>query len=110
MQVSLLLRQVLEQRNSAVCLHSGAGRTWVGFCRLGIIYLGLEQNLSTCNFSWEPARNPAALGLYFPNAVCSCPLPDQISCGLPSCEEAGGAMATHSCILAWRIPMDREAW
>ena len=22
----------------------------------------------------------------------------------------GGGMATHSSILAWRIPMDREAW
>ena len=22
----------------------------------------------------------------------------------------GGGMATHSCILAWRIPMDRGAW
>ena len=39
-----------------------------------------------------------------------CPLPDQISCGLPSCEEAREAMATHSCILAWRIPMVRGAW
>ena len=74
MQVSLLLRQVLEQRNS-VFFHSGAGGTWVGFCGLGIVYLGLEQNLTTCNFSWEPAWNPAAPGLYFPNGVCRLPPP-----------------------------------
>ena len=45
----------------------------MGFSGLGILYLGLEQNLATCNLSWEPAQNTAAPGLFFPNVVCSWP-------------------------------------
>lgn len=65
----------------------------MGFSGLGIIHLGLEQNLATCNFSWEPAQNTAAPGLCFPNVVCSWPSPirSPVIClvGPWGCKESG---------------------
>ena len=72
-----------------------------------------QFNSQVRKIPWKRDRLPAAVFMDFPGGSdgkeSACNVGDLGS--IPSWEDPlDEGMATHSSILAWRIPMDREAW
>ena len=101
------LGAVTDQRHKMGCSSFSKGKVAIGCCKCRV--LGTERQASCCSQDtpWSGHRS-FKLMVWIQEAVSPTSAPSSGVLFNPAYLMDG--MATHSSILAWRIPMDRGAW